>query len=397
MKALFSSLLLAGTIVVVLLLTACEKSAPPAQVKKPVPKVTVVTAHIQSVPLTHEAVGLLAPTQIAEVRARVAGVILKRVYTEGTDVRQGQVLFQIDPASLKAALHTREATLAKARADAVNAALIARRSQDLANKGLIASQDRDTALANQRITAAVVKAAEATAEEARLNLGYATVTAPIAGHAGRALVTKGALVGQGEATLLTTIEQLDPVYVNFSLPVAGLPQLQQAARNKPHLNTKVEVMLPDGTVYPHPGTLDFSAQTVDPLTGTVSLRAVVPNPARQLLPGMFIKLRLNMGQLDHAFLLPQATVQRDKTGAYIIVLDTSGKVEKRRVQTHGMTLTDWIITGKLADGDRVITEGLQKVKPGMMAKAEPSTLPTKPPPTNGAAATKSASKPASDL
>jgi len=373
MKPRSLSLLLAGTFITLLLLSACDKTPPKQAKKPPVPEVTVVIAHSQSIPLTREATGLLAPTRVAQVRARVAGVILKRIYTEGTDVRQGQVLFQIDPSALKATLHTEEATLAKAQADAANAALIARRSQNLATKGLIASQDRDTAQANAHATTAAVKAAQANVEQARLNLGYATVTAPIAGHAGISLVTEGALVGQGEATLLTTIEQINPIYVNFTQPASNLPRLKKSSNDNPaenstHADIKVEILLSDGSVYPHSGKLDFSAQNVDPRTGSLSLRAIIPNPDRQLLPGMFIRLRLNTGQLKHAFLLPQTTVQRDKKGAYVMLVTTRGKVEQRRVQTHGMTRTDWIITGRLTDGDQVISEGLQKVKPGMMAE-----------------------------
>jgi membrane fusion protein (multidrug efflux system) len=338
----------------------------------------VVIAHAESVPLTNEQVGRLAATRVAQVRARVAGIILSRVYTEGTDVSQGQVLFLIDPAPLKAALHVEEAGLAKAQADAANAAQIAKRYQDLATKGLIASQDLDTALANQRTTAAAVKEARANVEKAQLDLDYATVTAPIAGHAGRALVTEGALVGQGEATQLTTVEQIDSVYVNFSQPVSELQQFQLAVTNSAegtkHADTQVDVLLPDGSFYPHPGILDFSDLSVDANTGTVSLRAIVPNPERRLLPGMFVRLQVTMGQLDHAFRLPQATVLRDATGAYVLVVGAEGKVEQRRVQTHEMTTTDWIVTGDLADGDQVILDGLQKVSPGAMAKVMPANV-----------------------
>jgi membrane fusion protein (multidrug efflux system) len=315
---------------------------------------------------------------VAEVRARVAGIVLSRTYTEGTDVKQGQVLFQIDPAALQAALHAEEATLARAQAEAANAVLIAKRSQDLSNKGVLSSQELDTSLANQRTTAAAVKEAQANVEKARLDLGYATVTAPIAGRAGRALVTEGALVGQDEVTQLTTIKQIDPIYVNFSQSASELQQLQHAVSNKQAGdsaldNIKVEIMLPDGTLYPHPGKLNFSDLAVDPNTGAISLRAVVPNHDYQLLPGMFVTLRVTIGQLEHAFLLPQSTVLYDKTGAYVLVVDATGKVTQNRVQTHGATLTDWIITGDLAEGDQVISEGLQKVKPGAMAKAVPAT------------------------
>ncbi len=366
MKQPFKYVLLSG-ICALLLLPGCDQVASPPQVKRPPPEVTVVIAHAGSVPLTREPVGLLAATQTAQVRARVAGIILRRVYTEGAEVRQGQVLFEIDPAPLQASLHAEEAVFSKARADATNAGLIARRYQDLAAKGLLASQDLDTALANERTTAALVKEAQANVEKARLNLGYATVKAPIAGHAGRALVTEGALVGQGEATELTTIEQIDPIYVNFSQSVGELPQWQQAAITNQSI--KVQVILPDGTPFPYPGTLDFSARKVDHRTGAVSLRAVVPNQEQRLLPGMFVKLRVTVGHLEHAFLLPQATLQRDQAGAYVLVVGAAGKVEQRRVQTHGMTRTDWIVSGHLTDGDQVIMDGLQKVKPGALAMA----------------------------
>jgi membrane fusion protein (multidrug efflux system) len=318
---------------------------------------------------------MLAATRIARVRARVAGIVLQQVYTEGTDVEQGQVLFRIDPAPLEAALHADEAALARAKADADNATLIAKRSKELAAKNLIASQDLDTALAAERTTAAAVKEARANVDKSRLDLKYATVTAPIAGHAGRALVTEGALVGQDEATPLTTVEQIDPIYVNFSQPARELQQLRQGAAGNTVSDKQVEIILPDGTTYPQPGKLDFSDLAVDPGTGTVSLRAVVPNPERQLLPGMFVKLRLTLGHIDNAFQLPQASVLRDSTGAYVLVVAADGKVEQRRVQTSDMTLTAWIVTGDLADGDQVIVDGLQKATPGAMAVAVPATPP----------------------
>jgi membrane fusion protein (multidrug efflux system) len=360
------SALLAAT-AAALLATGVPARAQPGT--PPPAEVGVVAAHSQAAPLTRELVGRLAATRVAQVRARVAGIVLKRVYTEGTDVTAGQTLFQIDPAPLQTALHAEQAALAKARADAANAAIIARRYRELSAKKLASSQDLDTALANERTTQAAVKEAEANVEKAKLDLSYATVTAPIAGRAGRALVTEGALVGQGEATELTTIEQVDPLYVNFSQSVGELQQLQGAAPG----TTKVEVLLPGGHAYPHAGTLDFSDLAVNPGTGTVSLRAVLPNPERRLLPGMFVKLRITMGVLKDAFLLPQATLGRDTKGAYVMVVGDGGKVQQRRVHVHGMTRSDWILTGDLRDGDRVIVEGLQKVQPGGMAKAVPAS------------------------
>ena len=363
MKNFIPELFLIGS--AVLLLSACDKASAPKA--PPTPRVKVVIAHAESVPIIRDTVGLLASSRIAEVRARVAGIVLKQVYKEGSDVEQGQVLFQIDPSLLKAALNENEAALAKAQADANNATLIARRSKDLAAKGLLASQSLDTALANQRTTAAAVKQAQANVEKTLLDLKFATVTAPIAGYAGRALVTEGALVGQNEATQLTTVEQIDPIYVNFSQSVGELQQLQQGTGKKVASDQPVDIILADGTTYSRPGLLDFSSLVVDSKTGTVSLRAVVPNPKRQLLPGMFVKLRMRQRYIDNAFLLPQATVLRDKSGAYVLVVSADGKVKQKRVVTQSMTQTDWIVTGDLAEGDQVIVSGLQKVRPGGMA------------------------------
>jgi membrane fusion protein, multidrug efflux system len=356
-----------------LLLAACNQATSQNPAAPPPPEVAVLEVHPRTVPITRELVGRLAPTRVAQVRARVSGIILERVYREGTDVVQGDVLYRIDPAPLQAALHAQEAALARAQADATNAAAVAKRYKELAGKQLISMQDLDNALATGRSTAAAVKQAQADVESARLDLGYATVTAPIAGRAGRALVTEGALVGQGEATELTTIEQIDPVYVNFSQSVAELRDLRGTG-NAQH-PAQVTVLLQDGSPYPQSGTLDFSDLAVDPGTGAISLRAVVPNPDHTLLPGMFVNLRLTGGAIDHAFVLPQAAVSRDDAGAYVLVVGTDGKVAQRRLQTHGMTRTDWIVTGDLNEGDQVIVEGLQKVKPGGNATTVPAAAP----------------------
>jgi len=356
-----------------LLLSACNQAPSQAPQTPPPPEVTVTVVHARSVPVSHELVGRLAPTRVAQVRARVAGIILKRVYTEGTDVRQGDVLYQIDPAPLKVALHAREAALAKAEADATNAAATAKRYREIAAQKLLAKQDLDTALANERSTAAAVKQAQADVESARLDLGYATVAAPIAGRAGRAMVTEGALVGQGEATQLTTIEQIDPIYVNFSQSATELPELKN--RSTGDDPAQVNVQLPDGSPYPQHGKLDFSDLAVDPLTGAVSLRAVLPNPDHALLPGMFVKLQLTTAVVDNAFVLPQAALSRDEQGAYVLIVDAGDKVVQRRVRIEGMTHSQWIVTGDLKDGDRMITEGLQRVQPGGSARAVAANAP----------------------
>lgn len=383
MKSLSSRLIL--SVAAALLLAACDntESSSAAPVAPPPPEVTTVIAKSASVPIQRDLVGRLASTRVAEVRARVAGIILERSYTEGTDVEKGQVLFQIDPAPLEAELHASEAALARAEADATNATLIAKRYRTLQAKGVVSTQDLDTALATERTTTAIVKQEKANVEKARLDLSYATVTAPISGYAGRALATEGALVGEGEATKLTTIEQVDPMYVNFSQSINNLQQLRELVAGKRSADgtdnrAKVDVTLPDGTVYQHPGSLDFSDLSVDPATGAVSLRATVPNPDRQLLPGMFVALRITVGKLENAFLLPQASVLRDSAGAYVYVVNNDGEVEQRRVQTNGMQGADWIVTGKLAHGEQVISAGLQKVKAGGKAKAVAAGTEAKP-------------------
>jgi membrane fusion protein (multidrug efflux system) len=368
-----------------LLLAACgggpQQNAPP---QMPPPEVTVIKADPETVPLTREVVGRLAAIRTAQVRARVPGILLKRVYKEGTDVNAGDVLFKIDPAQLEATLRAQEAALAKAEADAANAALTAKRYAELHAKHLLSQQDLDTAQATERTTAAQVQQAQANVESAKLNLSYATVRAPISGRAGEALVDEGALVGQGEVTPLTTIDQIDPIYVNFSLSELELEELRRSGvQNQltpaPNPDSKVEIKLPDGSTYPHPGNLDFSGLSVDPTTGAMALRAVLPNPNHRLLPGMFVKLDITLGHIEDAFVLPQAAVARDEAGAYVYVVGNDGKVEQRRVDTLSMTRTNWVVKGQLAAGDQVIVKGLQKVQPGAVAKIAPETPPANAP------------------
>lgn len=340
-------------------------TAPPAEVD-------VVTVMAQSVPLTRELVGRLASSRVAEVRARVAGIVLKQVYSEGTDVRAGEVLFQIDSTPLEVEVQVQQATLAKAVADADIASQIARRLTDLNSKGLTSRQDLDNALATQSSTQAAVNIARANLEAAMLDLGYATVRAPISGRAGRARVNEGALVGEDEATVMTTVEQIDPIRINFSLSLAELEQLQQFAEREPgnasQQGSQVDVYLQSGQVYPHKGSLDFTDLAVDPGTGAVSLRAVIPNPERRLLPGMFVRLKLTIGQLQGAYLVPQASVLRDAQGAYVLIVDTDENVQQKRVELKTRTSSEWVVSGELQDGDRVIVAGLQKVRPGARAR-----------------------------
>jgi membrane fusion protein (multidrug efflux system) len=366
---------LSSLIAATALVAGCGKGgAPQQQMQMPPAEVGVITVNAQTVPLTRDLVGRLSATRTADVRARVAGVLLKRAYTEGSDVKDGQLLFQIDPAPLQAALNAQLANLAAAQATAQNNHIAAERARSIADKGLISKSDRDNADAAERTSAAAVKQAEANVQLARINLGYATVTSPIAGRAGQQQVTEGALVGQGEATLLTTVEQIDPMYVNFSQAVGELDLLKRAVGagavelNGPN-KAKVEVMRPDGSPYGISGTLDFSDQTVDPATGAVNLRGIVSNPNHVLLPGMFVNVHVTIGELKHAWLVPQVAIQRDGQGAYVMVLGGDGKVAQKPVDTYVANGADMIVTGGLNDGDQVIVSGLMKVRPGAPAKA----------------------------
>jgi membrane fusion protein (multidrug efflux system) len=366
-----------------LALAACgrKEQGPP---QMPPPTVGVISAQPRNVPLTKDLVGRLSAFRSADVRARVSGVLLKRVYTEGTDVKQGQLLFQIDPVPYKAALANAEAALASAQASYTNAHVIANRDRQLVPQGYIARQQLDTDEANERSAQAAVKQAQANVETARINLGYTNVTSPIDGRAGEQQVTEGAIVGNGttdagaNATLLTTVDQLDPLYVNFTMSASDLEALrhaqskgnvQLAEQNK----TTVQINLPSGAKYEHAGTLDFSDTSVNPTTGAINLRAVVPNPERRLLPGMYVDLTANMGELNKVFLIPQAAIQRDPTGAYALVVGGDGKVAQKRVTSDSMLGHDWVVTSGLATGDQVIVSGIQAVKPGAPAKATPWT------------------------
>jgi membrane fusion protein, multidrug efflux system len=360
----------------VLALTACGKGKPQTPPAMPPPEVGVIKVTPQNVPLTKDLVGRLTAYRSADVRARVPGVLLKRTYEEGTDVKQGQLLFQIDPAPLKAALGASSGALAQAQAAYTNAKTFAQRARELAPKGFISKVDLDNALAAERSAAAAVQAASANAQSARINLGYASVTAPIAGRAGKQQVTEGALVGNGEATLLTTVEQIDPLYVNFTMSVAAMQQMRSAQRSgnltlaKPDQAT-VRITLPDGSTYGEPGVLNFSDTSVNPATGAVDLRATIPNPEHRLLPGMYVTLTATLGEQNKVFVVPQQAVLRDTVGAYVMAIGADGKVERKDVTTADTQGGNWIITSGLKPGDTLVVSGIQNVKAGEPAKASP--------------------------
>jgi membrane fusion protein (multidrug efflux system) len=347
----------------------------------PTPQVTVVTAHAEQVPLIRDLVGRLSPTRQSDVRARVAGVLLKRVYTEGADVKQGQTLFLIDPNPLKAALDAQLANLASAEASAANAKVLAKRASELAPQHYISQNDLDNARATDRTAAAAVQQFKATVEIARINLGYANVTAPIAGRARQQQVTEGALVGQAEATLLTTVEQLDPIYVNFSQAAGDLDRLRRAQASG-HVQlveqnkAQVDLTLPDGTHYAHSGTLDFSDAAVDSATGSVALRAIVPNPDHALLPGMFVNVRVSSGA-QTAFRIPATAVQSDDNGFFVLTVGADDKAAVKHITTDRLDGDVWIASGGVADGDRIIVSGLQQARAGAPVKATPWQPPAK--------------------
>lgn len=367
----------------------------------PPPEVGVIKAQTQSTPLAKDLVGRVSAFRSADVRARVSGVLLKRVYQEGTDVKQGQVLFEIDPAVYQAALDSAKANLAAGQATYVNYHNLAERDRKLRPQNYISQSDLDLAEANERSSAATVKQLQAAVENAKINLGYTRVVAPIDGRAGQQQVTEGAIVGNGasdsgsSSTLLTTVDQLDPLYVNFTVSAADLDRLRaaQAAGNvslSDQGKTTVKVTLPDGSKYDQDGTLDFSGATVDPTTGSINLRALLPNPQRRLLPGTYITITANLGELHNVFLLPQAAIQRDVVGAYALVVGQDGNVARKNVTADTLSGPNWIVTGGVANGDQVIVSGIQTVQPGKPAKATPYDPNKKPgeqgPPAAGHAA-----------
>ena len=335
----------------------------------PPPEVGVVVMQPQDVPVGKELVGRLSSFRSADVRARVPGVLQRRLYDEGSDVRKGQPLFQIDPAQLSATVAQARASLAQAEATAANAAAFADRARGLIEGKFISQADYDNALAAERSSAAAVQAARAALQAAEINLGYATVRAPISGRAGKQQVTEGALVGQGEATLLTTVEQIDPMYVNFSMPVEELQQVRQASSGDGE--RRVQLVLPGGRPYSHYATLDYSGDVVDPATGAVQLRARVANPDGVLLPGTFVSVKAVLGEERGAFLVPQAAVQRDPQGAYVLVVGADGNVARKDIAIERAQGSDWVVREGIAAGDQVIVSGLQRAIPGQPAKAAP--------------------------
>jgi membrane fusion protein (multidrug efflux system) len=349
-----------------LFIAACKQSAPQ---KPPPPEVQVITVAAQPVSNLIELPGRLQAIRTAEVRARVDGIVQRRLYTEGTDVQAGQALFAIDPRQMRAQLNSAEAALARAQATAANAAQDVTRYKGLVAQLALSQQEYDAAVARQRTAEADVAQAQAQASAARLNLSYSTVTAPISGRAGRAEVTEGALVSAGGATLLTKIEQIDPIYANFSQSSSDVMalrnQISAGAVKVPALGrVPVNLVLEDGSSYKHAGHLDFFDLSIDEATGTAALRAEFPNPERTLLPGQFVRAQIAAGVRANGLVIPQRAVTITPQGATVLVVGKQDMVESRPVKVGSLQGGSWVIQSGLTAGERVVVDGLQKAQPG---------------------------------
>lgn len=387
-------LLLSTLIVGATLLSGCGKDAAKGGGAPPPAEVGVLTVQPQRVALTIELSGRTAPCQVAEVRPQISGIILKRFFTEGAEVKAGQILYQVDPATYQSAYANAKAVLAKAEANLLPARLKVERYRELIAINAISRQDYDDAEAGVKQFEAEVASAEAALASARINLQYTSIAAPISGHIGRSDITPGALVTANQAAALATIQQLDPIYVDVTRSSSELLQLKRQLAAKTLLtdatgNARVKLLFEDGTAYPLPGRLKFSEVSVDPSTGSVTLRMLFPNPDQLLLPGMFVRAVLEEGVNEQAILVPQRGVTRNPSGAAMVMLVGADEKVEPRVITVVRTIGDsWLVSDGLKAGDRVILEGLQKARPGTVVKAVPFGAPAAKTATPAAAAEK---------
>jgi len=368
-----------GCIAGALLVTGCEKKAATAALPPSGPtEVGVLVVKAQHVALTCELSGRTAPQTIAEVRPQVNGIIQKRVFTEGSDVKAGQLLYLIDPASYQAALDSAKAVQARAEANLGSVRLKEERYRDLVKIKAVSQQDYDDAHAMLQQVEADLASAKAAVETARINLAYTRVTAPISGRIGRSAVTDGALVTASQPAALATIQQLGSMYVDVTQSMADLLKLKQNLANGlmkkdgSAAQARVKLLLEDGSTYPLSGTLKFSEVTVDQSTGSVTLRAVFPNPKQALLPGMFVRAVLEEGVNDAAILVPQRGVNRNPKGeAVVMTVGAGDKVQPRIIKVVRTVGDNWLVADGLKEGDRVIMDNLQKVRPDSSVKPVP--------------------------
>ena len=357
-----------------LALSACGE--PPVQEQMPPPTVSVETVKTQPLTITTELNGRLVSPRTAEVRARVAGIVLQRVYREGTDVKQGDVLFRIDPAPFQADVESAEAALRKAEATQYQTRLQAERYAELVQINAVSRQESENARAGFLQAQADVASTRAALKRARLNLGYATVTAPISGRISKAMVTEGALVGQGDATALATIQQLQPIYADINQSTRQISELRSALRQGQlqqldRGQITATLIQEDGSAYPLNGKLLFSDLTVDQSTGQIVLRSEFPNPQNELLPGSFIRVTLDQARTAEGITIAQRAVQRDAAGkALVMIVDAEGKTQERAVELGAVQNNRWVVKKGLGAGDRVVVAGLQHVQPGMAVSAE---------------------------
>ncbi|AHF90078.1 hemolysin D [Opitutaceae bacterium TAV5] len=358
------------------LLAGCSKTDSAAgTAKEPPPvEVGVVTLATESVTLTRSLPGRTSAWRIAEVRARVNGIVLKRLFEEGADVKEGEQLYQIDPEPYEAALASAEAALARAEASHASARLDVERYAELIKVNAVSRQGYDDAFAAEKVAAADIASAKAAVTTARINLNYTKVYAPISGHIGKSWVTEGAYVQAGSATLLATIQQTDPIYVDVVQPASQILRLKEdlekgRLRSTPDGKAQVRLFFDDNRQYPEAGTLRFADITVDPTTSSITVRAVFPNPRGDLFPGMFVRAQLVEGINPDALLVPQEGVSRNMRGeAVALVVGEDNKVEQRVLQTDRTIGNKWLVTSGLKAGDQVIVENLQRIRVGTHVK-----------------------------
>jgi membrane fusion protein (multidrug efflux system) len=366
----------AGVLAGFLMLTGCGQQKTKGGPGGPT-EVAVVTVHPEKIAITTELSGRTSAYRVAEIRPQVSGLIQKRLFTEGSDVKAGQVLYQIDAAPFQAALDNAKAGLNRSEASLLATRLKADRVRELLADKAVSQQDVDDAAAALKQTEADIQYWKATVETARINLKYTSITAPISGRIGRSNVTEGALVTAHQPVAIATIQQLDPIYVDLPQSTAELLRLQGRLadgrlKNGGKNHNRVQLILEDGTPYSQEGTFQFRDVTVDPTTGSVMLRAVVPNPKGILLPGMFVRTVVQEGVNTQAILISQQAVTRDPKGnPLVFIVDTEEKAQQRVITLDRAMGDKWLVSSGLAPGDRIIVEGIQKAKPGASVKVVP--------------------------
>ncbi|MCW8125939.1 efflux RND transporter periplasmic adaptor subunit [Microbulbifer halophilus] len=377
---MFKKKLLVGLLATSALLSACgeEQAAPPSMA----PEVTAVTLKAEPVTLTRELPGRTNPFKVAEVRPQVNGIVEEQLFQEGGLVEAGQSLYQLDDATYEADYESARANLLSAKAELNVARLNAERMAELAGTGAVSKQENDNAQAQLQQAEAAVASAEAAVQQAQIQIRFARISSPISGRIGKSTVTQGALVTANQTAALATVQQLDPIYVDINQSTSELLSLRRAlaaGKVEEANDLPVKIVLEDGTAYPHPGKLQFAEASVDPSTGSVLMRVVVPNPDHMLLPGMYVRAEIGRGMRQHGILVPQQGIARDPKGnTSAMIVNGEGMVEQRAVEVSQTIGNRWLVEGGLMAGDRVIVSGLQKIRPGVpveVTEAESESAP----------------------